>query len=219
MKDLTISQEYFICAVNRKGQISGFSTERIVCLVAAGLLEMQLENCVSIDKKTVVVVAPLPEKCSHLRPLYDYINTAKPVKVEKILEDYTYSLTDSRLNALMDSLGRSLIDAGLAEAVKSGLISSRVSYVPTNEAINYVVDMVRSELLEDVEITADIACLAILLDSSGAIKTYFSDFERKQIKSKLKKLSQSETGNAVKETISYIQNLLAIMTVLIVSYN
>ena len=41
MKDMTLTQEYFICAVNGKGKISGFSTEKQVCLVAAGLLELQ----------------------------------------------------------------------------------------------------------------------------------------------------------------------------------
>ena len=46
MKDMTLTQEYFICAVNGKGKISGFSTEKQVCLVAAGLLELQMEGCI-----------------------------------------------------------------------------------------------------------------------------------------------------------------------------
>ena len=50
MKDMTLTQEYFICAVNGKGKISGFSTEKQVCLVAAGLLELQMEGCICIDK-------------------------------------------------------------------------------------------------------------------------------------------------------------------------
>ena len=53
MKDMTLTQEYFICAVNGKGKISGFSTEKQVCLVAAGLLELQMEGCICIDKKQV----------------------------------------------------------------------------------------------------------------------------------------------------------------------
>ena len=44
MKDMTLTQEYFICAVNGKGKISGFSTEKQVCLVAAGLLELQMDR-------------------------------------------------------------------------------------------------------------------------------------------------------------------------------
>ena len=39
MQDLSITQEYYICAVNEKGRISDFSTERLVCFVAAGLAE------------------------------------------------------------------------------------------------------------------------------------------------------------------------------------
>lgn len=44
MQDLSITQEYYICAVNEKGRISDFSTERLVCFVAAGLLDLQLEG-------------------------------------------------------------------------------------------------------------------------------------------------------------------------------
>ncbi len=37
MQDLSITQEYYICAVNEKGPHFDFSTERLVCFVAAGL--------------------------------------------------------------------------------------------------------------------------------------------------------------------------------------
>ena len=50
MKDMTLTQQYFTCAVNGKGKIPGLSTERQVCLLAAGLLELQMEGCISIDK-------------------------------------------------------------------------------------------------------------------------------------------------------------------------
>ena len=49
MKDMTLTQEYFTCAVNSKGKISSLSIERQVCLLAAGLLELQMEGCISID--------------------------------------------------------------------------------------------------------------------------------------------------------------------------
>lgn len=58
MQDLSITQEYYICAVNEKGRISDFSTERLVCFVAAGLLDLQLEGCLSLDKKNVTVTGP-----------------------------------------------------------------------------------------------------------------------------------------------------------------
>ena len=55
MRDLSITQEYLICAVNEKGKISGFSTERLVCLVAAGLLDMELAGAVRLTEKRVEI--------------------------------------------------------------------------------------------------------------------------------------------------------------------
>ena len=51
MRDLTLSQEYLLCAVNEKGRLPHLGVERTVCLVAEALLELQLEGCVAVDKK------------------------------------------------------------------------------------------------------------------------------------------------------------------------
>ena len=51
MRDLTISQEYLICAVNEKGTLFTFNTEKMVCLVAAAQLGLHQEGCETGDKK------------------------------------------------------------------------------------------------------------------------------------------------------------------------
>lgn len=51
MKDMTLSQEYLICAVNEKGKIGSMNIEKVVCLLAAGLLELQLAECITMDQK------------------------------------------------------------------------------------------------------------------------------------------------------------------------
>lgn len=218
MKDLTITQEYLICAVNPKGTISGFSTEKLVCLIASGLLELQLENCIKIDKKTVVVTNQLPDTKMHLKPLYDFVNQSKPVKIEKILEAYIYSLSDKNLHELIDSVGASLEASGLAESVRAGIFGKKNAYIPNANAIHYVVDMIRAEFLEDDEVTEDIALLVALLAKSKLLKTYFSEYEQKEIKQKLKELSNSDTEKMIGEMVDYVENMIAIMTILTVAY-
>ena len=88
MKDMTLTQQYFTCAVNGKGKIPGLSTERQVCLLAAGLLELQMEGCISIDKKQICIAAPLPAAKQYLAPLYAFLDKPRPVKMEKLLEAY-----------------------------------------------------------------------------------------------------------------------------------
>ena len=147
MRDLSISQEYYLCAVNEKGAISSFAAEKLVCLVASALLDMKLADCIEIENKRVQVIGDLPEELSFLDSLYDFIHVGKPVKVEKILEEYTYSMTDKRLKRLMADLGRSMEEDGITKEVVSGLFGGKSSYVPNQKAVELVIDKVRAEML------------------------------------------------------------------------
>lgn len=218
MRDLAITQEYLICAVNSKGKVSGFGSEKLICLIASGLLELQLEDCIKIDKKRVVVTNTLPDEKLYLKPLYDFLNQQKPVKLEKILEAYNYSFTD-RGYELVNSIGTSLKDIGLVEATRTGIFGNKNAYIPNANAVHYVVDMIRAEFLEDVEVTEDIAALIILMDKSKLLKTYFSEYEQKEIKKKLKEITNSDTGKTIKDMINNVEYMITMMNVLIVAYS
>lgn len=200
MRDLSITQEYLICAMHGKGKISGFNVEKLVCVVASGLLELKMENCIVLEKKKVRVTGELPAEKMYLKPLYNFINQPKPVKIEKIIEEYNYSFSDRKLRELIGAVGTSLEEMGLVSITESGINSKRKNYVPTKQAVHYVVDLIRSELLE----------------RSKIMKEYFSSFEQKEIRHKLKEIVNSDSGLLIKEMIDYIENLIAIMTVLTV---
>lgn len=219
MKDLSIVQEYLICVVNEKGKISGFNIEKLVCFVAAGLLELQLEKCVSIDKKMITVTGKLPEEKNYLKPLYDFVNQPKPVKLEKLLEVYHYSITDKRLNELIEAVGSSLETMGLVEAGKTGLLGNKKSFIPAKSTVNRVVEKVRAEALEDGELTEDVAALIILLEKSKSLKTYFSEFEQKEIKTRLKEIADTPNGKMMKYMVEYVENMLVVMTAVIATLN
>ena len=215
MRDLTLSQEYLICAVNEKGTLFTFNTEKLVCRGAAALLELQLEGCAAVDKKFITVTGPLPQEMAHLRPLYDYLNTGKPMQTEKLLEEYTYSVTDAHLNELMAAIGDSLVQQGLMTPVKAGLLGKKQGYLPTREAINAVVDLVRAELLEEGEVTEDVAALVILLEQGKCLKPYFSAVEQKEMRDKRQAINQTPAGKAVRDMVEYVENLIAVMTLLV----
>lgn len=218
MKDLSITQEYLICAVNSKGKISGFGSEKLICLIASGLLELQLEDCIKIDKKRVTVTNNLPDEKLYLKPLYDFVNQQKPVKLEKILEAYNYSFKD-RGYELVNTIGASLKDLGLVEVTRTGIFGNKNAYIPNANAVHYVVDMIRAEFLEDVEVTEDIASLIILLDKSKVLKTYFSEYEQKEIKKKLKEITNSDTGKSIKDMVNNVEYMITMMNDLIVAYS
>ncbi len=211
MNELSITQEYLIFAVDEKGRISGFSTEKLVCFVASALQDMQLAGCVTIDGKKVTVTGELPAGRNYLRPLYEFIHQPKPVKLEKILEEFYYSVTDRRLNELMGAVGGSLEQMGLAESVKAGFLRGKKSYIPTKAALDGVIGRIRAAVLEGGEMTKEIAVLVTLLDKSKSLKAYFSDHERRAIGSKLKEIVNTPDGRLLKDMIDYVDEMTAAM--------
>lgn len=209
MKDLSITQEYLLCALNEKGKISGFSPEKIVCFIASGLLEMQLETCIEIDNKIINIINPLPKDLTYLNPLYDFINTSSPMKLEKLVQHYSFTGKD--LNKLLASVGSSLEKTGVVETSKTGLLGDKKNYIPKKEAISTVIDKIRAELLEDVEITEDMAYLVILLEKSKTLNTYFSKFEQKELKEKISNITNSTTGKQVKDMVDQIVSLIVVI--------
>lgn len=116
MSTLSLTQKYFLCTLDEKGNIPNFNSqkqvfapEKRVCLVASSLLELQLKDCIKIDSKTVTISSPLPEEMSYLKPLYDYLNSLAPIKIKKILNNYNLSITRKRMHELISSIGDSLV--------------------------------------------------------------------------------------------------------------
>ena len=209
MKDLSIIQKYLLCAVNEKGILSSLGTEKPVCFVAAGLLELQLEGCLALEGKKAEVTGSLPENQQYLRPLYDFIAEKSPVKIEKIVEAYRIAFTDRRMNELLAAVGGSLAALGMVEEGKAGLLGTKAAYVPTREAVRSVVEELRSELLEEGPVTEDAAAMTVLLDKGKCLKPYFSQFEQKEMRQKLKSLADSPEGQMVKAMVEHIETLIA----------
>lgn len=209
MKDLSIIQKYLLCAANEKGIISSLSTEKQVCFVAAGLLELQLAGCLSLEGKKAEITGPLPKSRQHLRPLYDFIAEKSPMKIEKVVEAYRIAFTDKRMNELLAAVGGSLIALGLAEEGKAGLLGRKAVYMSDREAVRSVVEELRAELLEEGPVTEDAAALTVLLDKGKCLKPYFSQFEQKEMRRKLKALLDAPEGRLVKAMVEHVETLMA----------
>ena len=163
----------------------------------------------------MTVVNELPSDRMHLQDLYDVVDQGKPVTLKKVAEAYMGTLTDKRLQAWMDSIGSSLADLGVVTVVSGGLLAKKKTYVPSAAIIHRIVDMMKAELFEDVEITEEIASLIILLDKSHTLKTYFSAFEQKEIKETLTNLAGSDEGKMIKSMIEQVESMIVMMSVFV----
>ena len=207
MRDLSITLEYLICTLNKKGALPSTNPKASVCMIIGGLLEMQMEKCISMEDKKVIVSAELPEHMSYLKPLYDVINQKKPMKAQKVVETYYASFTSKKLNMLLDALLDELKSADAVESVKTGLLGSKEAFAPKKEAVISVIEKIRAELLEDGDVSEDVIALTVLLDKSGQLKEYFSKYEQKELKEKLEVIRKSNAGTTAKELLWYIDSL------------
>lgn len=177
-----------------------------------------MAGAVRLTEKRVEIAGPLPENREYLKSLYLFVKKHNPVKTEKILEEYTYSMSDKRLQMLLDDVGESLAAQGLARLQEGGFFG-RKAYVPQREAIRSVVDMVRAELLEDGPVSQEVLILAVLLDKGKISKDYFSKFERQEMAQRFRTIRKTREGQMVDQMAEYIENMIATMTVLMTMFS
>ena len=73
MNNLSLSQEYMMCALNDKGKISAFSLERVIAVAASAVAELLMNDIIELDGKKLSVKKALPKDMSYLSPVYDFI--------------------------------------------------------------------------------------------------------------------------------------------------
>ena len=103
----------------------------------------------------------------YLRTVYEYIRREEPVKLESVMEHFSFSFSDKDLYALMGDVGDTLAEAGCVQKGMAGLLGKTVVYLPDPQAKDGVIQKIRAELLEDGELSEDIVALTALLQKSG----------------------------------------------------
>ena len=207
MKDLSLTQEYLLCTLNEKGKYSSFDMEKGACLVAGGVLELLMDGVVCLDGKKIATTGPLPVEKEYLRTVYEYIRREEPVKLESVMEHFSFSFSDKDLYALMGDVGDTLAEAGYIQKGMAGLLGKTVVYLPDPQAKDGVIQKIRAELLEDGELSEDIVALTALLQKSGELSRYFSAYEKKALKARLKSIKDSCENQLVTKMVEYIESL------------
>jgi len=209
MSDLSFTQEYYLCAVNSKGNSPLDGGEFSACLVIGDLMEMLGQGLISKDEKNRFSAArPWDESLPYAKPLYDAIASSKKPRTAS---DFLFGLSFKELSSLSASIGASLAAAGAADEINNqGLFKNKTKYVPKPEAVTRVIEKVRAEFLEEGPLTDETVCLAALLDAGNLIHHYFSKVEARSVKSRLKEIHESETYSAVKEILDTIAALIIV---------
>lgn len=181
MTNLSLTQEFVLCSLTESGKIPSLETEVQVCILAAGLMELLNKECIRLnEKKQLVIIADLPKERVYLQSLYDWLKESKPMTVDKIAEEYTYNLNGKKLRVLTNAVGDALVAAGCASFEK-GKFGKKHYYIPDPDAVDEVLDLIRTQILEKQEPIRKTYMLTSLLEKSHQLKRYFEKYDRKQI--------------------------------------
>ena len=213
MYNLSLSQQFLMFAVNKQGKISSLDTRTWVCCVPSGVIDLHLNDCVSIsDEKrpTVSTTAELPSTLHHLLPIYQRISEKGPIKLNKLVEQYMMGRSGPRTQ-LFDSLGNSLVAAGAATPQVSGILKRSTGYVPDSHNLDRLRSAISAETSSTDAPTRNTVILATLLERSKLLKEYFTRDERARIKDMVKKHADSQADTLIKKTIAHIDALITLL--------
>lgn len=211
MKDLTISQKYLLCVLNEKGKLPALDTGIEVCILAGSLFDLMFSECVKIgEDKKIYIDGELNLNLNYLESLHTFIKDSKPMKVDKLASEYSFSFSEKRKKQLFTDIGDSLVDLGLATHEKGGLFANTDFYIPKKEYIDRIIESIRAELLEEGNVSDDMIVLVSLLEKSKVIKRYFSAYEKDRLKIRINEIKETDAHKVVKEMVDYIDGLIAV---------
>lgn len=213
MKDLSVTQQYLLCALKKNGKLPILGIEKTVCLSASGVLELLMEDVLAFDGKKLTIRTSLPAEKAYLHPVYEMVEKKQPVKFEKVVEYFSVTLTDKHLRELIDRVGESLAEAGCVRREKGGLLGERNLYIPEESAVDAIVQNIRAEILEDGALSEDIVALTALLNKSGDLQKYFSAYEKNDLKRRLREIKENPQNEMIQRVSEYINTLFAMIIV------
>ncbi|HIW82965.1 MAG TPA: GPP34 family phosphoprotein [Candidatus Dorea gallistercoris] len=213
MERTTLIQEYYLLAVDEKGNIPPLRrNESNGGLIAAGLMDLLLGDVIALDKKKISVTKELPQELGLLEPLYTYLQE-KPRTTDRLMSDYLLS-TGARLRELTDRIGEALTEKGMASEEKGGLFGKKTIYLPDKSYKEQLISAVKEAAGQAEEMSAHDGALIFLLQETKNLYQYFSKYESEGVKSKLKQMKkeiQKDPQNKqLAAMINYVNDISAV---------
>ena len=215
MKNLSTTQQYFLCILKKNGKISSMEMEKTTCLAASAVVELLMEDILAFDGKKLSIQVALPEEKSYLRQVYDVVVKKQPVKFENAIEYFSFNFTDKYINRLIEDIGESLAELGCVRKEKGGFMNGKTLYIPNEADVDHIVQNIRAELLEDGEISEDIVVLTALLNKSQDLQRYFSSYEKQALKKRLAEIKENPQNELIHKATEYIDTLFLMFIVAI----
>lgn len=208
MERKSIAKNYYLLAADKNGNMPPLHAEESYAgLAAAGFMDLLLYDIVSVEKKRIIMRnQALPEELAHLAPLHAYLSE-RPRTMQQMI---TAHRTGSRSCQLAASVGKSLLEAGLASQGQGGPFGPRVTYIPQESSRQEAAGALKAALQEGTPALQDTALLWCL-KASGNLDRYFLREERTELNARLKEQERSPQDKEMTELFRMLRDESAVI--------
>ena len=216
MNRKSIAQEYVILATNEKGTMPAMRrNESNAGIVVAGVMDLLLNDVITIEKKKITVMKDLPDGFRQIASLYTYLKE-KPRSTNQLMSAYMAS-TGSRLKQLTTELGDSLLEDGAATRTEGGLFGNKTIYIPEKSYKDELIGAIKSAVTKDDELSPHDMALIYILKETNNLNQYFSKYESDVLKAKLREMKKDPQNKQLANMINYVSDMTAVMMACLVT--
>ena len=213
MKELTYLQEFYMCVVKEEETPEINLSTVTACFVVGGVMELIKHSYVSYEQELLTIAKPLSDEFLYLQPLYNDI-TKRPKWFAKWFPKDMNSVAkqfhmehSNQAKELLSEMGKVLFENGMCEKHSIGKISKQIVYIPKTELVDVIIQKLRHEFLNSIEISDKSIALMTLLVKCDMVNNYFNPNEMKKIEDCLTTIRQSEKYQKLKSVRAFYDEL------------
>lgn len=183
--NLNIPQKYFILSCNEKGSVRIFkNTRRRAYLAESSFFDLALNDIIDLTDNSVIINKVLPDGKEYLNEFFQIINKNQGKSVTHVLR--AMATKESITKQIYNEIGDSLVDKVDVTKAVTGMVFKTNNYLPDHRVKEDLVSDVRKEFLDkDSKVSPETFALLATLYGSHDLKTYFTPFELKELKTSI----------------------------------
>ena len=206
MDNVSITEKYTLCILKEKKSLYLQNTKPYV--IVSMIIEMMLDENLEITDKNKVMLKDKIPTATYNKKLYDVIKGMRKDKIplRNIISAICFGLSFKNLKDIIGALTDSMSNHKLiSKESKKGLLGGNKDVIKIEEdKFKDIIGEIRTEFLEDGNLTEDSILLASLLSTNRVLKNIFSKYEKEEISNKLKDIKNTEISEKVKVAQSVI---------------
>ena len=160
-------------------------------LAEASFFDLALNDIIDLTDNSVIINKLLPEDKAYLNEFFQIINKNQGKSVTHVLR--AMATHEHITQIIYNEIGDSLVDKVDVTKAVTGVIRKTNNYIPSAEVKQGLVKDIRNEILYADKISPDTFAILSTLYGNHDLKSFFTPFEQKQLKTKIKEASVDPT--------------------------